>query len=176
MKSLNSSRCALCVCAAAILLAGCGGSQGLTGQSATAKQDGYGRASSELSGSEVLTASQVRIHTIECGSVGDVSFRTQGKAEGLLPGSFTAKGRWDYRIFLGWGFRELFTITSGSSQVLGKVSIFSEGTSPPMSCGHGAYFGPGTLYYKIHGEHKDQVLVNIIKRNDFSETLSDFRE
>ncbi len=45
-----------------------------------------------------------------------------------------------------------------------------------MSCGHGAYFGPGTLYYKIHGEHKDQVLVNIIKRNDFSETLSDFRE
>jgi hypothetical protein len=182
MKTSELSRYALSFCAAATMLAGCGGSQGLigqsaTGQPATAKQAGYNLAYPDRSSSEVLTASHVRLHTLDCSSGVTVAFRTEGKAEGPLPGSFAAKGEWGFRIFNTWYFDESFAITSGSSQVSGKISVVSEGTVPPMGlCGSDPYFGPDTLHYKTHSGYKGRVKIEIINGNDFNETLTDFRK
>ncbi len=176
MNRLSLSRCALSVCVAAILLAGCGGSQGLIGQLAAAKQDRYGQAPSELSGSEVLTASHVRLHTIMCsGPYGEVRFRTEGMANGPLSGSFTAHGVWTFHFLTSWSFHESFTITSGSSHISGQI-VPIHFKEPSMYCGHGAYFGPSTrgFHYKTHSGYKGRVKIEIIKRNDFNETLLDF--
>jgi hypothetical protein len=97
----------------------------------------------------------------------DVSFRVQGKAEGPLPGSFTAQGSEDYTLFTAGRFRESFTITSGSSKILGRIYA-GYSSLPPITCPPGTEIGPATLDYKIHGKHRDQVLITIIKRNDYA--------
>jgi hypothetical protein len=179
MNSLSLSRCALSVCVAGMLLAGCGGSQGLigrsaTGQPATAKQLGYKLTATDLSSSEVLTASHVRIET-GCTVGGGIDtyyahFRAQGNATGPFAGIFTAKGGWEYVASLGGSgyiFHESFTITSGSSQISGRIHSNKPFTvtCPPRT------FGPSTMHYKTNNGHTGKVRVKIIKRNDFSETL-----
>ena len=187
MKRFVLSRGALSVCTATFVLLGCGGSQGLigqsaTGQRATAKQLGYNPTAPDFSGSEVLSASYSRIHA-RCYQ-GLISFtigrfRAQGNATGPFPGTFTAEGGWDDVFsfpYITYLFRESFTITSGPFQISGRVLSRRKnyaGCAP-------AEFGPATLNYRVHSGiysgHKGQVQISVIKRNDFSETLSRFRK
>ena len=182
MNNLNLSRCALSVCGAVLFLSGCGGSQAWSGQSvlgqpAAAKQVGYNPTAPDFSSSEVLSASYSRIHAscyngVIFLNVG--SFRAQGNAAGPFPGTFTAEGGWyDVNAFpyITYLFRESFSITSGRLKISGRV--LSRRKNNAM-CPPGAEFGPATLNYRVHiGGHKCQVLISIIKGNDFSETFSD---
>jgi hypothetical protein len=183
MKSLNQCHCAPSVCAAMILLAGCGNSQMLigqpsTGEPATAKRVAYTLPAANTSTSEVLTASHVSLHSVTCsGLVFRVRFRTQGKAEGPLSGSFTAQGFWNLDGINSAGFHESFTITSGSSQVSGRMHLAGgHHPIPRMTCGRDAELSRGTMQYTTHNGYKGLAKTEIIERTDFSETLSNFQQ
>src|SRR5579871_4457072 len=117
------SRYALCICAAAALLAGCGGSQAQGAAWTPSQQNVTGvlanDSNSELHG-ETFSASG---GTFSCAKHADYSishFATSGNASGPLPGSFSASGSW--RLSSGtWSFQEKFEILSGSQTISGKI-------------------------------------------------------
>ena len=178
----------LSVCAAAAMLAGCGGSpqfpnptaQAPVSNASTSKRvaspsfatpDRIGASSSD---NEVLTG-KATLH--RCHPYGLEFFRrfshAQGKATGPYPGTFTASGQWGVSelIYNGkekffWGFSERFIITSGASKVSGTIEGMSS-ENPFPSC---TSFGPQALQYTSnYGDGNAHV--QIIEKGDFSETL-----
>jgi hypothetical protein len=152
MKTISSPHYALVVCAAAVMLADCGGSAQLpnpTSQTSLGNASAADRAalpndaSSERIGSdspstETLTAKRVTHHCFWNGTATICHFRTTapGTAVGPYPGTFTAhgsssegSGRHGQPL---WSFKEAFTITSGSSTVTGTISGSGSGSSPKV--------------------------------------------
>ena len=188
MKTILRAPYALSVCAAAAVLAACGGStsfpsptaQTPLGNAITSKRVASSsfaipeRIGANSSGAEVLTG-KATLH--QCHPYGFEFFRrfshAHGKATGPYPGTFTASGQWGVseliyngREKLFWGFSERFIITSGASKVSGTIEGMSS-DNPFPSC---TSFGPQTLQYTSnYGDGNADV--QIVEQGDFSETL-----
>jgi len=159
------SRYALCICAAAALLAGCGGSQAQGAAWTPSQQNVTGvlanDSNSELHG-ETFSASG---GTFSCAKHADYSishFATSGNASGPLPGSFSASGSW--RLSSGtWSFQEKFEILSGSQTISGKID--KDGTGPGGSCDS---FGGNLPYRTQNPKSKGHVAINILYESALS--------
>jgi hypothetical protein len=162
MKFISSpTHYALNVCAAAAMLAGCGGSTPLpnptaqtpVGNATTSKRVASPsfatpeRVGPNSSGAvEVLTGKAKLIkpcHTIR-GKHGksqgwSTNFSAHGNATGPYPGTFTATGSWSgYPSIIGgpdfFLFAEAFTITSGSATISGTSGAAGFPAPAPFSC------------------------------------------
>jgi hypothetical protein len=180
MKTVLHGHYALSVCAAAAILAACGGSAQLPNPVAhsLATPQRVGRSSS---GSEVLYGT-ARVRSGRCrrSSGSFTHFSAHGKATGPYPGTFTAKGRWSEdcfsgmqsrpnTFFCGWTLDETFTIKSGTSKVFGTVKgTGGEGWFP--SC---TVFGPEPYYYVQYTSNHGSGTVSIqsIEQGVFDESL-----
>ncbi len=157
MKTISRVPYVLSVCAAAAILAACGGATQLPnptaqtplGNAHTAKQVASPsfstpeRVGPNSSGTEVLTGKAKIIkpcHAIR-GKHGKIqgwstSFSAHGNATGPYPGTFTASGSWsNYPTFppqSQWLFSEGFTITSSLSTISGSSNAI--GFHDPPSC------------------------------------------
>jgi hypothetical protein len=138
MKTITRGPYTLSVCAAAAMLAGCGGSAQLPNPAA---QTSLGDATPQRVGSASSAESLIgRVDITECVSF-DVEichFKVNGKriARGPYPGTFTARGNWEselssYPFCLGgcWSFSERFTITSGATKISGSISASGTGAT-----------------------------------------------
>jgi hypothetical protein len=136
-------------------------------------------------GTEVLTATHVTF-ALSNSFLRSESFQVQGKASGLLPGTFTARGSWDFGVD-NWTFNEQFTVTSGSLRVSGKINanhlvVPQIGSNPAedpdarMTFGRNPKFGPDAFDYTTKDGAEGRALVEIIKRDSFSEQLSNFTD
>jgi hypothetical protein len=186
MSTISHGHCALSVCAAAAVLAGCGGSAqmpNLTAPPSYATPHGVRPSSS---GAEVLTGTAKikcrldrRRHghgQVITGSASTTDFSVaRGKAAGPYPGTFTATGRWKINSMIIssqfieiWIFSEDFSITSGASTISGtiKEGPTDEG-SPYPTC---TSFGPETSQYTSNYGSGD-ASIEIIKLGDFNEAL-----
>jgi hypothetical protein len=85
-----------------------------------------------------------------------------GTAKGPYPGTFTARGNWSSGEHIGHSFIELFTISSGSSQVTGSISFHT-------FSGQG---GPVGTYQYQSSVANGTARVEVIRRKDFRETFS----
>jgi hypothetical protein len=190
MKTTSRVPYALSVCAVAAMLTGCGGStqfpnptaQTPAGNAINSKRVASPRfatperVGSHSSSTEVLTGKAKLIkpcHTIR-GKHGksqgwSTTFSAHGKATGPYPGTFTASGSWSTscnRVFqCFWTFGETFTITSGSSTISGTA--FTPGFGQ-LSC---TVVENLTVPY-TSGSVSGPALINIIQKQDFSETLN----
>ena len=106
---------ALSICAAVILLGGCGGNQTLSAPPAThiaMSSPSLQSLHLTLSG-EALSASTVSMqcyHNKQNGAYA-VDFKTSGAASGPLDGTFRASGSWGWNPMLRrWDFLEVFVI------------------------------------------------------------------
>jgi hypothetical protein len=189
MKTISRVPYALSVCAVAAMLTGCGGStqfpnptaQTPVGNAINSKRVASPsfatseRVGSHSSSTEALTGKAKLIkpcHTIR-GKHGKnqgsrTTFSAHGKATGPYPGTFTASGSWTTscnRVFqCFWTFGETFTITSGSSTISGTA--FTPGFGQ-LSC---TVVENLTVPY-TSGSVSGSALINIIQKQDFSETL-----
>jgi hypothetical protein len=189
MKTVVQRHCALSVCAAAAIFAGCGGStqfpnptaRAPVGNAITSKRVASPsfatpeRAGANSSGNEVLTGKAKIIkpcHTVRGphgGKHGSItSFSAHGNATGPYPGTFTASGSWTVscnRIFqCFWTFNETFAITSGSSTISGTAGTPGFGS---LSC---TMIENLTVPY-TSGSVSGNASINILQKQDFSETL-----
>lgn len=173
------------------MLAGCGGSTQLpnptaqtpVGNAITSKRVASPsfatpeRMGADSSGTEVLTGKAKLIkpcrtirgkHGKNQGS--STSFSAHGNATGPYPGTFTASGSWTisfnsvHQPF--WTFAETFTITTGSSMISGTMNKIGF-SYLPFSC---------TVVENLavpytSGSVSGNALINIIQKQDFSETL-----
>ncbi len=197
MRTISSAHYALGICAAAIILAGCGGSTQLPNPVAPTSLGGAGtgfrvtspnfatpeRVGPNSSSAEKLTG-MARLHAcqIKYISNGNViigeeyrrDFHAQGRAKGPYTGTFIASGHWiftyEYPLEF-WALAGDFTITSGSSKVSGTIT--GRGSlSPPRAKGSRCKsFGPkhNLQYTSNHGS--GDAKIKIIQEGDFSETL-----
>jgi hypothetical protein len=154
MKTISRVPYALSVCAAAAILAACGGSapfpnpaaQTPVGNARTAKQVASPsfatpqRVGPNSSGTEVLTGKAKLIKPCQYvkGGGWSTSFSAHGNATGPYPGTFTATGYWyalpqskfgGYDFFL---FGETFTMTSGSATISGTSNAAE--FAAPITC------------------------------------------
>lgn len=137
MRTISSSHYALGICAAAIILAGCGGATQFPNPVAQTSIGGAGtafrvtspsfataeRVGSDSSSSERLIGTVKRRCHKEADNINRRWFNASGKAAGPYPGTFTAKGQWwtqDVRG-LDWRFHESFIIRSGTSTLSGTI-------------------------------------------------------
>jgi hypothetical protein len=181
----------LSVCAAAAMLAGCGGSTQFsspTGQAPTGNAIASKRVASpgfvmperidaNSSGTEVLIGKAKLIkpcHTIR-GKHGknqgsSTNFGAHGNATGPYPGIFTASGGWTissnsvHQPF--WTFAETFTITTGSSTISGTMNKIGF-SYLPFTC---TVVENLTVPYTI-GSVSGNAVISIIQKQDFSERL-----
>jgi hypothetical protein len=161
MKTVSRAPYALSVCAAAAMLAGCGGSAQFPNATA---QTPLSRERSDSSGNEVLTG---KIHT-HCksrpsGLSSSCKFHTThpGKATGPYRGTFTADGGYGDSLvgpFEGAYFDESFTIISGSSTITGSISCgpFASASCPPSS--YSSSVGNGTAEVNLTNNHLNETL------------------
>jgi hypothetical protein len=182
MKTISRGHYALSVCAAAAMLAGCGGgstspsyqppgmSQSSLAQSASSSQ----RVGPNSSGTEVLSGTaKVRSGRCRKSSGSYTHFSAHGKATGPYPGTFIASGRWEESClsrFCGWSFNEKFTIKSGVSKVLGTIKgTGGEGWFPTCTS-----FGPEPYYYVQYESNYGSGTVSIesIQKGVFDESLN----
>ncbi len=129
-----------------VLLAGCGGSQAANG--ALGAVPSIATASNATANpapaNEFLFAERKHIDIVEPfeGDYQNVSFAVRGKAVGVIPGTFSAKGSWSVdEVFQprSWRFDESFTVTSTRGKFAGTVR--GGGTCngvTPLPCGFGA--------------------------------------
>jgi len=152
MKTISRVPYVLSVCAAAAMLAGCGGSTQLPnptaqtpgGNAMTSKRAASPsfaapqRAGLNSSGTEVLTGmARVDCHHQRAHGYGayGASFSASGMATGPNPGTFNASGSWSYGGLLNfqWVFTESFAVTSKSRTINGTMAAGTFG-SPPFTC------------------------------------------
>ena len=126
MKSLNLSRCALSVCVAAIMFAGCenngtvsqGNQQSISSHFLPSTRSHiYVRDPRTFSGETFVGK---RTHAI-CQPVADgsiIHFKATGTAAGPFPGTFTARGHYLFSLNV-LIFAERFEVTSGSQKISG---------------------------------------------------------
>ena len=190
MKHISRAHYVLSVCAAAAMLAGCGGAtqfpnptaqtavgNALTSKAVTSPNSAMPeRMGANSSGNEVLTGKAKLIkpcHAIHGkhgkGGGWSTHFSAHGNATGPYPGTFTASGSWTVScnrvLQCSWTFNETFTITSGSSTISGTAGTL------------GFYGAPGcavvnnlTVPY-TSGSVSGNALINTIQKQHFSETL-----
>jgi hypothetical protein len=105
MKTISSAHYVLGICAAAIILAGCGGTTQLPNPVAQTSLGGSGtafgvaspsfatpqRAGPDFSATELLTGT-AKLKCRDDSGIPTTSFRASGKATGPYPGTFTAEG------------------------------------------------------------------------------------
>lgn len=191
MKTISRVPYALSACAAAAMLAACGGSGQLPNPAAQTPLGNAGihRMPSpndttplgirpNSSGTEKLSGTarlgQCREHYIFDGNivVGEayrMDFRGRGHATGPNPGTFTAHGHWGFEYEFGsefWQLVEDFTITSGASTISGTIQGGGPGggSAPFPTC---TLFGPEMASYG-----NGNAYIKRIKQGGFRETLS----
>ncbi|MGB8965121.1 MAG: hypothetical protein WCB99_05730 [Candidatus Cybelea sp.] len=191
MKTILPKHYALSVCVAATMLVGCGGSTQFPNSPAQASFGSAGtafhfaspsfatpeRMRANSSGNEALTG-KAKI-TKPCHAIrgphgkrqgSSTTFSAHGNATGPYPGAFTASGSWEFfptRFFhQQWTFNETFTITSGSSTISGTAGNLGF-YGAPFSC---TVVENLTVPY-TSGSVSGNALINIIQKQDFSETL-----
>ncbi len=149
MKTISGVPYALSVCAAAAMLAGCGGATQFPNPAAQTPRGNTGTVDRSASPSivssnrpdsgrgkvERLSASTVQVG--KCGGDGfefSCNFSARGRAVGPYPGTFFARnkersscGTFGGKFFCGWSFNEHFVITSGASNILGNINANGPG-------------------------------------------------
>lgn len=167
----NLTPYALSACAAAAMLAGCGGStqRGTAFLVASPNSAMPDRMGAKPSGDEVLTG-KATLH--RCHPLGFGFFRrsyAHGKATGPYPGRFSANGTWGITCFKKlcyWGVNERFIIMSAASKVSGTITG-NPASGSPGTC---TSFGPASQQYTSnHGDGNADI--QIIEKGDFSEAL-----
>ena len=137
MKTISRRHYGLSVCAAAAMLAGCGGSSQFPNPDVQAPLNG--RHTIDVIASASRTAledskpdsSRIELLTAEAkghckrspsGLFGSCDFKASGTATGPYPGTFTAKGTYNVcETYCPWFFSESFTITSGTAIISGTI-------------------------------------------------------
>jgi hypothetical protein len=171
MKTISPGRYALSVCAAAAMLAGCGGSAQFPSPIAAPRVEAGKLERPPSPSTERLKARKIGTFRSGCGGDGFdewCDFRARGKAKGPLPGPFTARCVW--HEFSGqsgyyWTFKEHFTITSGTSKVIGLIN----------AGGSGAFSLPGVYQYTTRNGYSGNVEIQSLgvfsSSSDFLETF-----
>ena len=100
-----------------------------------------------LSG-EVLTGSSVHVNVHgTCGSGGKTTFDASGPTTGPYPGTFTAKGHWQYQFHVPggftWHFYESFRIKSRPHTIRGTIVGNGHGTPCQRFDGQGLTYKAG---------------------------------
>ncbi len=133
MNVLWVSRHLLGVSMTAIFLVSCGGPAQIL--DATSPIPGNSNRPDRTGPAERLTATRISYRCLYSRGITEkTSFAASGSAEGSLPGSFTATGKWRLRSHK-WIFSEAFTITTSGSQVSGTVGGAGiESPSESISC------------------------------------------
>jgi hypothetical protein len=178
MKIISRITYALSVCAAAAILAACGGATQpsvLNGveQSVAANGIPVTPLSSE---SEDLTTTDVNV-TPSCPRNPGASFNASGTATGPYPGTFTASGFWRDDQELGphhwlWVFRESIGIVSNTLAIHVHIKHVrgSRGPSRFISCD--SFGGVGhSIVMKYKGKYAGTAEIEIVQQGDLSETL-----
>jgi hypothetical protein len=182
MNSLNLSRYALSACVAAVLLAGCGGSQGFTGNSAAAqpaiaRQMGYSLTAMpslvspllSLKG-ETLTATDThRVCKAFSGNDISLTFKAFGKASGPFVGTFRVDGDAAYYFERGYRqiFLETFRIISGSRRISGSAETTDQ---IALNC-HPATLKVATGFSLKHRQRDRGTTDVTFNNHSFSETF-----
>lgn len=179
MKTISSVPFALSVCAAAAILADCGGATQppvLNGVERNAMVNAIS-ATRLSSASEVLTTTDVTV-TPACPSSPGASFNASGTTTGPYPGTFTASGLWRDDQELGphhwiWVFRESIRIVSNTLTIHVHVKRVrgSRGPSRFISCD--AFGGVGhPIAVKYKSKYANGIAeVEIIQQGDLNETV-----
>ena len=157
MKNLILSPCALSVCVAASLLAGCGGPQVLEPSSPLTQNYIYVHNLGTFSG-ETFSAKGVHV---SCNK----TFQTSGAASGPFPGTFMLSGEIKFSFNTGFSYSEYFTVKSSSRRISGSVhgGHFQHGL-----CGSNSHFlWAGADYKADHTRGKTSV--RITKQGRFGE-------
>jgi hypothetical protein len=178
MKTVSRRHCTLSVCAAAAILAGCGGATQPSVLNGTEQNTAMNTVSATRlsSESEALTTTDVAV-TPSCPSSPGASFNASGTATGPYPGTFTASGLWRDDQELGphhwlWVFRESIKIVSNTLtiHVHIKHKRGSRGPSRFINCdSFGGLKDPIVMKYK--GTYSGTAEVEIVQQGDLSETL-----
>jgi hypothetical protein len=186
MKTISRAPYVLSVCAAAAMLAGCGGSRQLPNPAAQTPLGNAGThqmTSSNENLTGAATLGRCREHYIHQGNIilGEAyrtDFHAHGKAAGTYSGTFTASGHWGFSyefiqsgVLEFWDLAEKFTITSGASTVSGTIrgAGAGGGSAPFPTC---TSFGPVTYNLQYASNFGDgNADTQIIKQGDFGETL-----
>ena len=179
MIALNRSRYTLSVCVAAVLLAGCGGSQASLAQSATRQSEtagpaGYngttGRSITRLSSlkGETFTATDLRRRCRPDG-VAKLTFTAIGNATGPLPGTFKSSGIAHVLNVRGYRghFKDTFVIDSSGvhyGAAIHNGGAFPIGCSPPN-------FNVSAKYSLKQGHGDSGTTEVILSDHSFSQTF-----
>jgi hypothetical protein len=178
MKAISHRSYALSVCAAAAMLASCGGATQpslLNGMEDNATQLAFNSVTPLSSASESLTATDVSISSY-CPGTDGASFSASGTATGVYPGTFTANGYWNdgpnphHWI---WDFRESVKISSNALTIHVHIHHVqgSHKESRFINCKRFGGIGhPITVKYKSYYGFGKAEIENIQQRS-FSEAL-----
>jgi hypothetical protein len=131
MKTVSRGRYALSICAAATVLAGCGGATQFPNPGVPTP---LGNASNHPDFGSV-NAERLRARGVkgECGGDGTswgCHFHARGRAVGPYPGTFFAhcQSTWSkFSLKTWWTFQEHFIIRSGSSKIDGTIEVNGTG-------------------------------------------------
>lgn len=164
MDALYRKCYVLSFCIAAVVMAGCGGSQDLAGQPSRV----YSIASraivhSDTTSSEVLQTRH--LYYVACAPSGSSEqgwFKVRGMATGKFPGSFTAHGfirsAFPSNRHGTWSYDSTFTIKAGSQTIKGRVKGSGSGGAGQQGC---LPFETDELKYAF-GSRKGKASVEII--------------
>jgi hypothetical protein len=167
-------RVALAPTFAALVVAGCGGSQAPIGAPSTAAASW--QRGSDSTAAELLTAARVKLtlsgnckfHPLDV----TYAFHTTGVAKGPVGGTFSAHGKATITQEYGWTFDESFTIKSGSQRITGTISSMGSGSGGPVAgCHPPAIIGPFSVSYSTNSA-SGQATVDAIKPYKFRESLT----
>ncbi|MGB8907317.1 MAG: hypothetical protein WCC84_01075 [Candidatus Cybelea sp.] len=182
MKTISGVPYALSVCAATVLLAGCGGSAQLPNPVAQTPLGNTGTVDRSTSpsivssnhpnsgGGKVERLTAPRVHNGSCGGNGFeewCGFHARGTAAGPYPGTFFARSElreyWSSCAY--WTFEEKFIITSGASKTVGTIDA--------SGCG-GSISIPGVYQYTTTNGYSGSVKIQSLGGNLGPD--ADFRE
>lgn len=182
MRKILLSRLATNACAAAAILASLGAcSTSLSRAPFGVVNDSAGTLRFSGVAGEQLSGVKVKLRAGNCMplSGGVVNFTASGTATGPYPGTFTAKGDWEFRPLSfpqSSYFHERFTITSGTISFSGHSTRSWQEVGPQapgMSC---ASFGPITadnrLRYHTNSHGSGSVTGTGVSQGQLDETLN----
>jgi hypothetical protein len=178
MKTISRGPYALGVCAAAAILAACGGAAQPSlpnGMEQNAARVALNSVAPPSSASEVLTATDVTVSSY-CPTTEGASFSASGTATGPYPGTFTASGYWNSGEALEhffWDFRESIKIMSNTLTIHVHIKRVRGSHRPTRFISCDSFGGVGhPIAMKYKSNYATGIAeIEIIQQGDLSETL-----
>ena len=178
MKTTSRRHYALSLCAAAAILAGCGGAARSAlpnGIEQNAARVALNSVPPPSSANEVLTATDVTVGSY-CPATEGASFSASGTATGPYPGTFTASGYWNSGEGLDhyfWDFRESIKIVSNTLAIHVHIKRVRGSHKPSRFISCDSFGGVGhPIAMKYKSKYATGIAeIEIIQQGDLSETV-----